>query len=54
MPGTKSSEKATAKVLPGRQYACDRAKSFGVVPSRHVVTAHASGHCVPGYYRYAL
>ena len=42
MPGTKSSDKAVAMILPGRQYACgnvEKCMSYGVVPSRHIVLA---------------
>ena len=44
MPGTKSSDKAVAMILPGRQYACgnvEKCMSYGVVPSRHIGLASA-------------
>ena len=32
----------------------DWGKSCGVVPSRHIIPSRLTGHCVPGYHRFAL
>ena len=36
-----------------RLWKCFKSLSFSVVPSRHIVLATHSEHCVPGYRRFA-
>ena len=51
VPGSSNCNDSAWKAV--RLWKCFKSLSCGVVPSRHIVRATHSEHCVPGYRRFA-